>query len=110
MRNLAKKTHFQIFAQFVRNDSNKHHYIPQKFCFCYFCPKRLFAKLFVVEVDVLLASSRIILNHDGIGEKIKKYAKLNNIGTITKRNTLIILHKNTLIEIKPHLFLTKTAN
>ena len=25
-------------------------------------------------------------------------------------NTLIIPHKNTLIEIKPHLFLTKTAN
>ena len=25
-------------------------------------------------------------------------------------NTLIIPHKNTLIEIEPHLFLTKTAN
>ena len=25
-------------------------------------------------------------------------------------NTLIIPHKNTLIEIEPHLFMTKTAN
>ena len=66
MESLAK-THFLVFALFVGNVSNKHHYNLLKFLriffFWYFCPKSLFPKLFVFKVDVLLTSSRIILNH-----------------------------------------------
>ena len=61
------KTHFLVFALFVGNFSNKHHYnllkILRIFCYWYFCPKSLFPKLFVFKVDVLLTSSRITLNH-----------------------------------------------
>ena len=49
------KTHFPVFALFVGNFSNKHHYNLLKilwiFCFWYFCPKWLVAKWFVFKVD-----------------------------------------------------------
>ena len=61
------KAHFLVFALFVGNFSNKHHYnflkIVRLFWFWYFCPKSLFPKLFMFKVDVLLTSCRIILNH-----------------------------------------------
>ena len=62
---IGKKMHFLVSAVFVRNFSDKHHYVLLKFLrtFC-FCPKLLFPKLFVLKVDVLSTSSRILLNHD----------------------------------------------
>ena len=52
------KTHFIVFALFVGNFSNKHHYFLLKilriFCLWYFCPKWLFPKLFVLKVDLCI--------------------------------------------------------
>ena len=52
------KMHFLVFAPFVGNFSNKHHYnllkILRIYCFWYFCPKRLFSKLFVLKVDLCI--------------------------------------------------------
>ena len=56
MESLAKNA-FLVFALFVGNFSNKHHYnllkIVRKF-FWYFCPKWLFRKLFVLKVDLCI--------------------------------------------------------
>ena len=53
---IGLKMHFLVFAPFVGNFSNKHHYNLPKvlriFCFWYFCPKWLFPKLFVLKVDL----------------------------------------------------------
>ena len=49
------KTHFLVFALFVGNLSNKHHYnllqILRIHCFWYFCPKWLFPKLFLFKFE-----------------------------------------------------------
>ena len=56
MERLAKNAFFLLFALFIGNFSNKHHYnlskIPRIFSFWYFCPKWLFLKLFVLKVDL----------------------------------------------------------
>ena len=52
------KTRFLVFALFVENFSNKHHYnllnILRIFCFWYFCLKWLFLKLFVLKIDLCI--------------------------------------------------------
>ena len=56
METLAK--YFLVFALFVGNFSNKHHYnllkILRIFCLWYFCPKWLIPELFVLKVDLCI--------------------------------------------------------
>ena len=57
IENLAK-THLLVFALFVDNFSNKHHYnlliFLKIFCFWCFCPKWLFSKLLVLNFDLCI--------------------------------------------------------
>ena len=55
---------------------------------------------------------RILTNLGSIRKKILTMAQnsKNKLHKLLVFVTLIIPHKNTLIEIEPHLFLTKTAN
>ena len=54
----STKSLFLVFALFVENVSNKHHYnllkIPRIFCFWYFCPEWLFPKIFVFKFDLCI--------------------------------------------------------
>ena len=68
LENLAKKDEFSYFCSlrgnFFKQTPLYASKIAEKILFLLFLSKMIFPKLFVLEVDILLASSRIILNHD----------------------------------------------
>ena len=96
------KTHFLVFTLFVRNFSNKHHYILLKisriFCFWYFCPKWILPKLFVVKVDLSIKVVALIKITTVIVECIS-IRKRNNLAGVTHTPVLLNLTRSFRIRV-----------